>query len=96
VEYQLNPDRANFKATAPAIMTEEDSMSKMAQVRQLEDVNDGPLSSANDPDEGKSIWKIMRENPRVIIYAALANTGSLLFGYDILVTGACVALPAFS
>lgn len=49
-----------------------------------------------DPDEGKSIWKVMKENPRVIAYAFVANTGSLMFGYDVLVTGAILALPAFS
>ncbi|KAH7319367.1 hypothetical protein BKA65DRAFT_529417 [Rhexocercosporidium sp. MPI-PUGE-AT-0058] len=39
---------------------------------------------------------VIKDNPRVISYAVIANSGSLLFGYDILVTGACVALPAFS
>ncbi|KAH6711389.1 general substrate transporter [Leptodontidium sp. MPI-SDFR-AT-0119] len=49
-----------------------------------------------DLDDGKSIWQIIKDNPRVISYAVIANSGSILFGYDILVTGACVALPAFS
>ena len=54
------------------------------------------FAQAADPDEGKSIWRIIKENPKVIGYAIVANAGPLLFGYDILVTGACVALPAFS
>ncbi|KAI8411408.1 hypothetical protein FOFC_08002 [Fusarium oxysporum] len=36
------------------------------------------------------------EHPRIIFYTFLANCGSLLFGYDVLVQGAITALPAFS
>jgi MFS transporter, SP family, general alpha glucoside:H+ symporter len=44
----------------------------------------------------QSIWQEVKENPRIIAFTALANAGSLCFGFDILVTGAVTALPAFS
>lgn len=47
------------------------------------------------PEPEQSIWQEIKNNPRVIAYAALANVGSLAFGYDILVTGAVTAVPAF-
>ncbi|EEY19513.1 maltose permease MAL61 [Verticillium alfalfae VaMs.102] len=47
--------------------------------------------------EGETtLWTSMKENPRVIMFAFLANCGSFLFGYDILVQGAITALPMFS
>lgn len=47
-------------------------------------------------EEPQTVWKEIKSNPRVIFYSALANGGSLAFGFDILVTGAVTALPAFS
>lgn len=44
----------------------------------------------------KSTWRLVRENPRAVLLAFLANCGSLLFGFDVLVQGAVTALPAFS
>ncbi|KXJ85381.1 general substrate transporter [Microdochium bolleyi] len=44
----------------------------------------------------KSAWQLIKENPRVVLFAFLANCGSLLFGFDVLVQGAVNALPAFS
>ena len=44
----------------------------------------------------KTLWTSIKENPRVIMFALLANCGSLLFGYDILVQGSITALPMFS
>jgi hypothetical protein len=48
------------------------------------------------PEESQTIWEEIKSNPRVIAYSILANGGSLAFGFDILVTGAVTALPAFS
>lgn len=44
----------------------------------------------------QTIWEEIKSSPRIIAYTALANAGSLAFGFDILVTGAVTALPAFS
>ncbi|KAF9690981.1 hypothetical protein EKO04_011264 [Ascochyta lentis] len=44
----------------------------------------------------QTIWQEIKSSPRIIAYTALANAGSLAFGFDILVTGAVTALPAFS
>jgi len=44
----------------------------------------------------QTIWEEIKCSPRIIAYTALANAGSLAFGFDILVTGAVTALPAFS
>lgn len=66
-----------------------------------------PLHTENvvDPEDYKgrptqeveqSIWQEIKSSPRVIAYTLLANAGSLVFGFDILVTGAVTALPAFS
>jgi hypothetical protein len=51
------------------------------------------IESANGD---KGLWQLIRENPRVIVFAFLANCGSFLFGYDVLVQGAITALPMFS
>ncbi|KAI8653680.1 MFS domain-containing protein [Fusarium sp. Ph1] len=51
------------------------------------------IESANGD---KGLWQLIRENPRVIAFAFLANCGSFLFGYDVLVQGAITALPMFS
>ncbi|OAL49793.1 general substrate transporter [Pyrenochaeta sp. DS3sAY3a] len=48
------------------------------------------------PEESQTVWEEIKSNPRVIAYSILANGGSLAFGFDILVTGAVTALPAFS
>lgn len=47
-------------------------------------------------DMEQTIWQEIKSSPRIIAYTALANAGSLAFGFDILVTGAVTALPAFS
>lgn len=47
------------------------------------------------PEPEQTIWQEVKNNPRVIAYAVLANAGSIAFGYDILLTGAVNALPAF-
>ncbi|EGY16394.1 uncharacterized protein VDAG_07558 [Verticillium dahliae VdLs.17] len=47
--------------------------------------------------EGETtLWTSIKENPRAIMLAFLANCGSVLFGYDILIQGAITALPMFS
>lgn len=47
--------------------------------------------------EGETtLWTSIKENPRAIMLAFLANCGSVLFGYDILIRGAITALPMFS
>ncbi|KAH7114985.1 general substrate transporter [Dactylonectria estremocensis] len=63
------------------------------QLDQLEVIED--LEDATAENQ-KPIWKLLLENRRVFLYALFANTGALLFGYDILVQGTITALPAFS
>jgi SP family general alpha glucoside:H+ symporter-like MFS transporter len=46
-------------------------------------------------EQQQSVWQEIKSNPRVIAYSVLANSGSLAFGFDILVTGAVTALPSF-
>lgn len=53
-------------------------------------------TEANEEEKNANIWKLLRQNPRVILFAFLANCGAFLFGYDILVQGAINALPMFS
>lgn len=53
------------------------------------------LKDAPAPEPEQTIWQEVKNNPRVIAYAVLANAGSMAFGYDILLTGAVNALPAF-
>ncbi|PSN74207.1 general substrate transporter [Corynespora cassiicola Philippines] len=48
----------------------------------------------NDPKELPR--QAIKSSPRIIAYTALANIGSLAFGFDMLVTGAVTAMPAFS
>lgn len=57
--------------------------------------NDDPKSLPRQEVE-QTVWEEIKSSPRVIAYTALANAGSLVFGFDILVTGAITALPAFS
>jgi SP family general alpha glucoside:H+ symporter-like MFS transporter len=59
------------------------------------DDNDEPKSLPGHEVE-QTIWQEVKSSPRIIAYTALANAGSLAFGFDILVTGAVTALPAFS
>lgn len=57
--------------------------------------NDNPKSMPTQEVE-QTVWEEIKSSPRVIAYTALANAGSIVFGFDILVTGAVTALPAFS
>uniref|UniRef100_A0A0D2XLX2 Major facilitator superfamily (MFS) profile domain-containing protein n=1 Tax=Fusarium oxysporum (strain Fo5176) TaxID=660025 RepID=A0A0D2XLX2_FUSOF len=47
-------------------------------------------------ENNTTVWKLLRENVRVIIFTWFANCGAFLFGYDVLVQGAINALPMFS
>lgn len=90
---------ATHESTTKTTTLYDGSQSDKAQVVQQEHISDKQAAASVIPvdlDDGKSIWQIIKDNPRVISYAVIANSGSILFGYDILVTGACVALPAFS
>ncbi|TDZ19341.1 MFS transporter fmqE [Colletotrichum orbiculare MAFF 240422] len=40
-------------------------------------------------------WTSLRANPKVVLYAILANIGPLMFGYDLVIVGAISALPKF-
>ncbi|KAH6643101.1 general substrate transporter [Boeremia exigua] len=61
----------------------------------IEDIVVQPPSTRT-AEHPQTIWQEIRSNPRVIGYSFLANAGVLSFGFDILVTGAVTALPAFS
>jgi hypothetical protein len=61
----------------------------------LENIAEG-LKANPPPEEQQSVWQEIKSNPRVIAYTLLANSGSLAFGFDILVTATVPALPAFS
>ncbi|KAH7386037.1 general substrate transporter [Pyrenochaeta sp. MPI-SDFR-AT-0127] len=62
---------------------------------QFEVVDESPKETPQ-PEDSQTIWQEIKNNPRVIAYSVLANSGSLAFGFDILVTGAITALPSFS
>ncbi|PKS08729.1 hypothetical protein jhhlp_004782 [Lomentospora prolificans] len=47
-------------------------------------------------ENDKTLMQSIKENPRIIAFTFLANCGSFLFGYDVLVQGAINALPMFS
>ncbi|KAG4442460.1 hypothetical protein IFR05_002062 [Cadophora sp. M221] len=90
---------ATRESTTKSSTPHDDNQPKKPQVTQQEHISDKQAAASVIPvdlDDGKSIWQVIKDNPRVISYAVVANSGSILFGYDILVTGACVALPAFS
>jgi hypothetical protein len=63
------------------------------EVAQLEVIQQ--LEEATGQDQ-KPLWKLLLDHRRIFLYALFANSGALLFGYDILVQGAITALPAFS
>ncbi|KAF5674257.1 alpha-L-rhamnosidase [Fusarium denticulatum] len=46
-------------------------------------------------ESNTTVWKLLRENVRVIIFTWFANCGVFLFGCDVLVQGAMNALPMF-
>ncbi|KAJ1327003.1 MFS transporter SP family general alpha glucoside:H+ symporter [Microdochium nivale] len=71
--------------------TDDDVAAKTRAVHS-EDVRTMQVST----EANKSTFQLIKENPRVILFAFLANCGALLFGFDILVQGAVNALPAFS
>ncbi|KAL2817126.1 general substrate transporter [Aspergillus granulosus] len=70
-----------------------DAAARKPKVSQLEVIQQ--LEEATGQDQ-KPIWKLLLDHRRIFIYALFANSGALLFGYDILVQGAITALPAFS
>ncbi|KAL3448012.1 general substrate transporter [Aspergillus insuetus] len=63
------------------------------QVEQLEVIQ--RLEDTENENQ-QPFWKLIFENRRVFFYALFANSGALLFGYDVLVQGSITALPAFS
>ncbi|KAH8199174.1 hypothetical protein TruAng_006643 [Truncatella angustata] len=82
-ETQAPPTFASADKTAgPAVPDE---------VHHLEYVS--PLEQ--DTDESSSVWQLVCANPKALAYSLVANVGSLLFGYDLIVNGAVTALPAF-
>ncbi|KAM0328699.1 hypothetical protein ACHAQA_005112 [Verticillium albo-atrum] len=48
------------------------------------------------PGDDMTIWALLKQHSRVLVYAFLANCAAFLFGYDVLVQGAINALPVFS
>ncbi|KAJ4263352.1 hypothetical protein NW762_006170 [Fusarium torreyae] len=59
--------------------------------QQVEAVN-MPLQ---EPGSERPFWQILKDHPRVLLFTLMANSGALLFGFDVLVQGAITALPAF-
>ncbi|CAK7233765.1 hypothetical protein SBRCBS47491_008722 [Sporothrix bragantina] len=58
--------------------------------QQIETVSVAPY------DENEmSMWQALKANPRVIMYSVIVNLGPILYGYDVIVSGAIVALPGF-
>ena len=47
-------------------------------------------------EQQQPLWKLFLEHRRSFMYALFANSGALLFGYDVLMQGAITALPSFS
>ncbi|KAJ6071018.1 general substrate transporter [Penicillium canescens] len=64
-----------------------------ATIAQLENIQDPEVT---DMEGQQPFWKLIIEHRRPFLYALLANSGALLFGYDVLMQGAITALPAFS
>ncbi|PVH79629.1 MFS general substrate transporter [Cadophora sp. DSE1049] len=48
-----------------------------------------------EEERNYSIWQALKKNKRAAGYAALSFSGGLAFGYDTIVNGATVAMPAF-
>jgi hypothetical protein len=42
-----------------------------------------------------SILDAVKANPKVIAYCTLVTVGPMIFGFDTIVVGVCVAMPAF-
>jgi len=76
------------------------SLDKMAEaetetkVKAVHEETVATMQVSSEADQ--STWQLVKGNPRAILLAFLANCGSLLFGFDVLVQGAVTALPAFS
>jgi len=78
---------------APPAQKTDDSADNVKNVDHVEVVTVSPLSV--DTYDQRTIWQLLIANPKVIGYSIIANAGSLLFGYDLIVNGAVTALPAF-
>jgi hypothetical protein len=42
-----------------------------------------------------TIWETIKRNLHAIIYSLLLATGPMVYGYDLMVVGIVVAMPAF-
>jgi hypothetical protein len=62
-------------------------------VAQLETIQDLEVTVT---ERSQPFWKLILEHRRAFMYALFANSGALLFGYDVLMQGAITALPAFT
>jgi len=76
---------ANMASTVESQNEKDAGIQQVEVVQQLESI-----------DDDIPYWKLLLKSPRLIFYTFVANSGSLLFGYDVLVGGAVTALPAFS
>ncbi|KAL4867034.1 general substrate transporter [Aspergillus spectabilis] len=74
--------------------TEQEEVEQVPQIDADNNVN--VLTTESNENDKETLWHSIKQNPRVILFAFLANCGSFLFGYDVLVQGAITALPMFS
>lgn len=42
-----------------------------------------------------SMWRSVRDNPKVIFYSIIMTLGPMAFGFDIIAVGVVTAIPSF-
>jgi hypothetical protein len=81
---------------SPTVRKTDKEEVEVEHVSHTEKQNVGALTSEVNENNNETLWHSIKQNPWVLVYTFLANSGSLLFGYDVLVQGAITALPMFS
>ncbi|KAL2851271.1 general substrate transporter [Aspergillus pseudodeflectus] len=78
---------------SPTIRKTDKGEVEVEHVSHTEKQKVGALTSEVNENNNETLWHSIKQNPWVLVYTFLANSGSLLFGYDVLVQGAITALP---
>lgn len=71
----------------------------VVEVTQLENISSG--GQGCDPDHGRlpkahvTLWRSVREWPRVVGYCVALSSAILLYGYDLVIVGTVSAMPVF-
>lgn len=56
---------------------------------------EAPQTDLGSENPTENPWAMIRTHRKLVLYAALANIGPLMFGYDMVIIGAVTALPIF-